>query len=359
MFLDQRGTGLSSPLSHAVLAAVGDANAQAACLKHYRADNIVRDCEAIRLALMEGTPEKRRKWSLLGQSFGGFCSVSYLSMFPASLREVFITGGLPPLVDQPDEVYRRLFAKLVARNQAYYKKYPQDIESVKDIVRFLKAHNQILPGGGILTPRRFLSMGMAFGFHGGFDSVHEAVLQAWTEVRTMRVMTRQTLDLIGRALPFDNNILYAIMHEPIYCQGKAPNWSAERVMQSTYKGFDPDKTLDMPSQPTYFTGEMIFPFMFECFDELQKLQNVANILAADASWPPLYDKAQLAQNTVPVYAAVYVDDMYVDFGFAKETAKAIKGTKTLTTNVLYHNAVKAKMDEVVEGLWKLKTDVLD
>lgn len=34
--------------------------------------------------------------------------MTYLSLFPHGLKEVFITGGLPPLVDQPDTVYDAL-----------------------------------------------------------------------------------------------------------------------------------------------------------------------------------------------------------------------------------------------------------
>ena len=70
---------------------------------------IVRDCEFIREQLL-GKREKPedRKWSLLGQSFGGFCIITYLSFFPGSLKEVLITGGLAPLVDHPDAVYEAL-----------------------------------------------------------------------------------------------------------------------------------------------------------------------------------------------------------------------------------------------------------
>ena len=54
----------------------------------------VRDCEEVRKIIL-GDKEKPedRKWSLIGQSFGGFCAVTYLSLFPESLKEVFITGG--------------------------------------------------------------------------------------------------------------------------------------------------------------------------------------------------------------------------------------------------------------------------
>ena len=45
-------------------------------LTHFRADSIVRDAELIRQEL--GVD----RWSVLGQSFGGFCSMTYLSIAP-------------------------------------------------------------------------------------------------------------------------------------------------------------------------------------------------------------------------------------------------------------------------------------
>ncbi|HEY6889697.1 MAG TPA: alpha/beta fold hydrolase, partial [Solirubrobacter sp.] len=57
--LDQRGTGRSTPVS---------GKETADYLKHFRADSIVRDAELLREAL--GV----ERWSILGQSFGGFCS---------------------------------------------------------------------------------------------------------------------------------------------------------------------------------------------------------------------------------------------------------------------------------------------
>ena len=69
----------------------GNAHAQVEYLKHFRADSIVRDAELIRRQLVgEGEP-----WSVLGQSYGGFCAVTYLSMHPQGMREAFIAGGLP------------------------------------------------------------------------------------------------------------------------------------------------------------------------------------------------------------------------------------------------------------------------
>lgn len=86
MFLDQRGTGLSTPVTASTLQMRGYNDVQARYLKLYRADSIVRDCEAVRQALTEGYPEEKKKWSVMGQSFGGFCSVTYLSFYPEVCR---------------------------------------------------------------------------------------------------------------------------------------------------------------------------------------------------------------------------------------------------------------------------------
>ena len=48
LMLDQRGTGLSTPLDRVTLADRGSAAAQAAYLEHFRADSIVADAELIR-----------------------------------------------------------------------------------------------------------------------------------------------------------------------------------------------------------------------------------------------------------------------------------------------------------------------
>jgi len=61
LLLDQRGTGLSTPVTSETLPAEGDADAQAAYLAHFRADAIVEDAEAIRRALLGDRP-----WRALG-----------------------------------------------------------------------------------------------------------------------------------------------------------------------------------------------------------------------------------------------------------------------------------------------------
>ena len=117
LLLDQRGTGRSTPVGSLPDMSPQD---QAEYLTHFRADSIVRDAEAIRMEL--GV----EKWSVLGQSFGGFCIVNYLSQAPEGLAEAFVTGGLPPLERHPDDVYRATYERTRVKNDAYYERYPED-----------------------------------------------------------------------------------------------------------------------------------------------------------------------------------------------------------------------------------------
>ncbi|KAH7138305.1 proline iminopeptidase [Dendryphion nanum] len=357
--LDQRGTGLSTAISQSSLQLRGDEKVQAEYMKSFRADSIVKDCEAVRKALTYDYPEEKKKWSVIGQSFGGFCTTTYLSHYPEGVKEAFLFGGLPPNKRGPDEVYARLYRRVRERNEKYYEKYPEDVERVKRIVKLLQKNGdttvRVQGGEGYLSARRFLQLGIYFGKHGGFDSVHNYVLRADTDLTQFGHLTRPTVIALEEAQSFDTNVIYTLLHEPCYCSNTASNWSAERLIAS-YPEFS---LQDEADNPIFFTGEMIYPFMLECYSELKKLAPVAEALAKDEKWPELYDWKQLAKNEVPVYAAVYYDDMYVDFDLSMETAGKIKGCKTYVTNAMYHDAIRSKMDNVFKALFALRDDVID
>ncbi|KAF2433832.1 alpha/beta-hydrolase [Tothia fuscella] len=359
--LDQRGTGLSSPLSPSTLGLRGDDKVQAEYLKKFRADSIVRDCEAIRKALIGDLEEGKKKWSIMGQSFGGFCALTYLSFYPEAVREAFLFGGLPPLLDGPDEVYRRTLLKVIKRNEAYYAKYPEDVSRVQLITKLLQRFGDTTvrdtTSQGSITARRFLQIGIHFGFHGGFDTVHEVVLRCWSDLQFVGHITKPTVVRIEGLLPFNDHMIYSILHEQIYCQGTASNWSCYRMQKEHEELFRIPK--DGGDKPIYFTGEMVFPWMLEDYPALQSLKTQADILATTSDWPALYDEGQLAKNDVPVYAAVYMNDMYVDYDFSMETARKLKGCKTFVTNVMYHDAVRSRMEDVTKGLFALRDDTID
>jgi len=170
-------------------------------------------------------------------------------------------------------------------------------------------------------------------------------------------LTRPTLSSIEQSLPYDEHIIYSLLHEAIYCQGKPSRWAAHRAREQ-HPAFNLE-TASEAETPVHFTGEMIYPWMFEDYSELRKLTGPAELVANVDDWPALYDEEQLARNDVPVYAAVYMDDMYVDYDFSMETAKKIRGCKVFVTNQMYHDAVRSKMEEVMGGLFAMRDDVLD
>jgi len=157
LLLDQRGTGRSSPANRRTLARLGSAQAQAGYLTHFRADSIVLDAELIRRQLTD------EPWAVLGQSFGGFCAVSYLSFAPHGVREAFITGGLPGLAVTPDEVYRRTYRTVIGKNSAHYERYPGDAEQARLIAEYLCDHEVRLPDGAPLSVEAFQSAGAKIG----------------------------------------------------------------------------------------------------------------------------------------------------------------------------------------------------
>lgn len=86
---------------------------------------------------------------------------------------------------------------------------------------------------------------------------------------------------------------------------------------------------------------------------------MADIIAADEDWPSLYDTAQLARNNVPVYSATYVEDMYVHYDLARQTAASIGNCKQFITNAMYHNALRVDSDELMKQLFALRDDTID
>eukprot|EP00252_Welwitschia_mirabilis_P005110 TRINITY_DN1552_c0_g1_i2.p1 TRINITY_DN1552_c0_g1~~TRINITY_DN1552_c0_g1_i2.p1 ORF type:complete len:217 (+),score=4.18 TRINITY_DN1552_c0_g1_i2:68-652(+) len=64
ILMDQRGTGLSTPLTVSSLAQFSSAKEQARYLQHFRADNIVSDTEFIRVRLVPN----QEPWTVPGQA---------------------------------------------------------------------------------------------------------------------------------------------------------------------------------------------------------------------------------------------------------------------------------------------------
>ncbi|MDT3726407.1 alpha/beta fold hydrolase [Streptomyces sp. DSM 41972] len=347
LLLDQRGTGASTPANRQTLPLRGGPAEQADYLTHFRSDAIVRDCEAIRPQVTGGA-----RWTVLGQSFGGFCTVAYLSLAPEGLDTALITGGLPSLDAHADDVYRAAYPRIERKVAAHYARYPQDVERARRIADHLLTHDVVLPNGYRFTVEAFQSLGLMLGGGDGSHRLHFLLEDAFVPTPSGPALSDAFQEEVQGLLSFAGHPLYALVHEAIYAQDARPTaWSAERV-RAEFPQFDAAKAL-VGDQPVLFTGETIHPWTFDCDPALRPLRETAELLAARTDWAPLYDPARLAANEVPAAAAVYHDDMYVDTAHSLATARAVRGLRTWVTDEFEHDGVRAGGPRVLDRLLAL------
>ncbi len=320
LLLDQRGTGRSTP--------VGDIpgetpDAQAAYLTHFRADAIVRDAELIRAEL------GGERWSVLGQSFGGFTSMTYLSFAPEGLSAAFITGGLAPIGRPVDDIYGATYVRLLEQNRRFFERYPDDRARVREIHRRIEGEDVRLPSGDRLTVRRFRQLGLWLGDSAGFELLHH--------VLELPFGSRAFLEDVDHGVRFARNPIYATLHESSYADGGATRWSADRLLPEEVRAGE------------LFTAEHVFPWMFEDYGALGSHRAAAELLA-EYPWPRMFDPDQLARNEVPVSATIYTDDLYVERSYAEETAAAIRGLRPWITNEYQHNGLRADGERILDRL---------
>jgi pimeloyl-ACP methyl ester carboxylesterase len=333
LLLDQRGTGRSTPLTARTAGGRSDREL-ADHVMLFRADSIVADAEILRDRVAGGA-----RWDTLGQSYGGFVTMAYLSAAPQGLRTCYVTGGLPGLTATADDVYARTYPRVAAKNAEFYRAFPDDVAAVRRIADHLAATDVRLPDGDRLTVDRFRVLGNAFGMSYGYAQVHWLLDEAWHGAELSDTFRYAVTTLTG----FVDQPLFALQE---YCYGRPgghTGWAAARALRSRPE-FAADAT------PLLFTGEMMYPWMFEQIAALRPFAGAADILAATDDWPAVYDTARLAANEVPVLAAVYADDMYVDAGLSRETAAAVGNVRTWVTNEHEHDGVRTSGDAVLGHL---------
>ncbi|HEX4436238.1 MAG TPA: alpha/beta fold hydrolase [Solirubrobacteraceae bacterium] len=310
LMLDQRGTGRSTPVSPHM---PGTPQEQAEYLAHFRADSIVADAESVRREL------EVERWSVLGQSFGGFCALRYLSAAPEGLREVLFTGGVPPLHESIDEVYRATYTRMRERNRRFFERYPADRGRLLGLLDEVAGEPPRLPGGGALHPGRVRQLGNLLGMSDGMERLHYLL--------ELDRRSPGFLHDVEAATSFARNPLYAILHEACWADGGATRWSAARIFAEQQ---------EWPEE--YMTGEHVFPWVFDD-PAMEPMREAAELLAA-REWPRLYDPERLANNTVVAAAAVYAEDPYVERSFSERTAAAVPGLKVWLTSEYDHDGLR-------------------
>lgn len=342
ILIDQRGTGRSSRIDKTLISKLS-AEAGRDYLLKFRADSIVADCEHLRKTVYSG-----RLFETLGQSYGGFITLAYLSQAPEGLAACYITGGLVGLEASAHDVYQLTYQRVIEKNQIYYARYPDDAKIMAKIAECLTNEKVLLPDGDVLTLERFQSIGILLGMGPGIDQVHWLMDEAFAgsdKAQLSDVFLEQVMNITS----YHEGPLFAVIHESIYGQpNQSTSWSAQQV-RAQYSEFDADHS------PLMLTGEMMYPWMFEQITSLSPFASAANALADYQDYTPLYDLAKLAQNKVPVVAAVYYNDMYVPQEFSMATAKYVGNTQVWLTNRYEHDGVRQSS----EVFCKLRELLLD
>jgi pimeloyl-ACP methyl ester carboxylesterase len=311
-----------------------DDAALARYLRLFRADSIVADAELIRARLTGGAP-----WETLGQSYGGFITLTYLSRAPEGLRGCYVTGGLPGLTATADDVYARTYPRVARKNAEFHRRYPDDAAALRRIADHLDTHDVRLPDGDRLTTRRLRTLGLELGMSGGYEKLHWLLEDPWRGGELSDAFRYAVM----AATAFVDGPIFALQE---FCYGRpgvATAWAADRAL-AAQPAFAAD------ADPLLLTGEMMYPWMFRDIAALRPFAGAADLLAAAGDWPHLYDPARLAANEVPLTAAVYYDDMYVDAELQAETARAVGNTRIWVTNEYEHNGLRADGGHVLARL---------
>ncbi len=186
-----------------------------------------------------------------------------------------------------------------------------------------------LADGDRLTVRRFQSLGIDFGMKPGFERIHWLVDEAFDGDELSETFLEQVRGLSS----YRTGPLFAALQESIYGSGDgATAWAAEAE-----RARRPEFAED--ARPLLLTGEMMYPWMFAEISGLRPFQGAVEQLAQRPHWPELYDVERLAANDVPVAAAVYFDDMYVDSGLQLDTARRVGNVQAWVTNEYEHDGL--------------------
>jgi pimeloyl-ACP methyl ester carboxylesterase len=348
ILLDQRGTGRSTPQDRLTLAGLTPRQ-QADRLAHFRADAIVADAEAMRRHLLGDVP-----WTVLGQSYGGFCTWTYLSQAPEGLAAAYVTGGIPPVGVHPDEVYRATYAAVTARTAALDAAHPRARAVLADVADHLGTAAEHLPSGERLTPARLQEIGHVLGGVSGIDRLAHLADDAWA--LPGRRLSDTFLAGVGEIVSFATQPLYALLHEACYAEnGQVTGWSAQRVREElavpAHGVEDGDGVRRLP-----LTGEMIHPATVASDPALAPLAEAAELLA-QRSWDrPLYDPQRLAVNQVPVAACLYTQDMYVAPELSRATVARTSAVTVVEDTMHHHDGLRRAGAEILGRLEKALVD---
>lgn len=162
VYIDQRGTGCSSPYP------TGSSIEVLEQLMHFGSNGIVHDAELIRQKLIG-----EHSWKIFGQSFGAYIVYRYLSLAPGSVTKAYAHGNAIGITDADRSYFRILSQHNVL--EAFFKVYPNDRKrfsvfksALADPKKCLKNKIRDYCGFEMMTPLVY-----SLGFTGSWENLHQ------------------------------------------------------------------------------------------------------------------------------------------------------------------------------------------
>jgi hypothetical protein len=165
----------------------------------------------------------------------------------------------------------------------------------------------------------------------GFAEVHYLLEEVFDGDEVSTVFLSEVERRTGHA----TQPLYAVLQEACYCSGTASRWASQRI-RAEFPPAAPD------AEQLILFGEMKDSSIYVDEARMRPFAEAMNILQAKDDWPDLYDVDGLANNAVPVAAAVYFDDLYVDADLSLKTAAHVPNLRPWVTNEFEHDGLRSE-----------------
>jgi hypothetical protein len=266
---------------------------------------------------------------------GGLLAIVLFTVLPT-----FLVGGVNRLL--PLGRWGKVVLEAVLK-VAIFLSYMVGISKMKEIHRVFEYHGAehktiaCYEAGDPLTVERLQCLGSDLGMKPSFERVHwifdDAFVDGDGSVSAGAALSDEFLAKVMNAT--SSRPLYWPLQEFIYANGELDEpirWAAQRV-RDTMPRFSTGE------RPLAFTGEAMFPWMFEQESALRPFKPAMDLLMEDTRFGVIYDADQLARNEVPLQSAVYFDDMYVDSGMQLDTLSRVGNSHYWVTNEFEHDGL--------------------
>ena len=264
-------------------------------------------------------------WSLLGQSYGGFVATD----LPVRRAGVADPGDGDRWASRRWGARRRRSTARRPRGwrerwARFAERYPDDPARLDRVADRVAGGDVRLPSGDLLTVQRLQSLGMTLGYADGLERLHYLLETAFVGTGTGSVaeLSDDFLVAVESATSFVTRPLYALLHESIYCDGGSSGWAAQQVTRRP-----PGAVARRPAAAADRRGDL--PVDVRGRRRADPAARGRRAAWRRTSGRPSTTTTASAKNDVPVAAAVFHDDMYVESAFSLDAASRIGNARSV------------------------------